>query len=130
MKKWWFEKKATFPVEIFFNLCFLILSRMIVINLQLQRAPQDLLKLIVQVKKTFFWNKWVQRKIFERKPSSGWKKNGFGLLFLLLPVMLLKTQLFEKELFWPFFLVLCSIENLSELFITAHIVFWPFLCNI
>ena len=44
--------------------------------------------------------------------------------------MLLKTQLFVKELFWPSFLVLCSTKNLSEQFITTHIVFWLFFCNI
>ena len=129
MKKWWFEKKATFPVEIFFNLCFLILSRMIVISLQLQRGQKIYWNLLCKSKNVFL-KQMSSKEDFWKETIFRVEKNGFGLLFLLLPVMLLKTQLFEKELFWPFFLVLCSIENLSELFITAHIVFWPFLCNI
>ena len=44
--------------------------------------------------------------------------------------MLLKTQLFEKELFSPSFSVLCSIKNLSEQLTTAHITCWHFLCII
>ena len=44
--------------------------------------------------------------------------------------MLLKTQLFEKDLFWPSFFVLCSIKNLSEQFITAPVVSWLFFCNL
>ena len=70
-----------------------------------------------------------KEKILNKKPSSG-RRNRFWTIFLVLPVMLLKTQLFEKELFRPFFLVLCSIKNLSEQFITAHIVSWHFLCII
>ena len=66
---------------------------------------------------------------FLKKPSSGWKKR-FWPVFLVLPVMLLKTKLFEKELFWPSFFVLCSIKNLCEQFITAHIVSWHFFCII
>ena len=69
----------------------------------------------------------MSKETFREKPSSGWK-NRFWPIFLVLPVMLLKTQLIEKELFWPSFLVLCSIKNLSEQFITAHNVFWHFLC--
>ena len=72
---------------------------------------------------------WGQRKIFEKQPSSGWK-NRFWPIFLVLPVMLLKTQLFEKEVFWPSFLFLCSAKNLTKQFISAHIVFWNFLCII
>ena len=69
------------------------------------------------------------KEIFWKKPSSGWK-NGFWPIFLVLPVMLLKSQFFRKEIFGPSFLVLCSIKNLSEQFITARIVSWLFLCNI
>ena len=66
---------------------------------------------------------------FLKKPSSGWKKR-FWPVFLVLPVMLLKTKLFEKELFWPSFFVLCSIKNLCEQFITAHNVSWHSFCII
>ena len=65
------------------------------------------------------------KEIFWKKPPFGWKKR-FWPVFLVLPVMLLKTQLFEKELFWPPFFVRRSIKNLSEQFITAHIVSWHF----
>ena len=44
--------------------------------------------------------------------------------------MLLKTKLFEKELFWPSFFVLCSFKNICEQFIIAHIVSWHFFCII
>ena len=44
--------------------------------------------------------------------------------------MLLKTQLFEKELFRPSFLVLCSIKKFSEQFITTPFVSWHFFCLI
>ena len=69
------------------------------------------------------------REKFWRRPFSGWM-NRFWPIFLVLPVMLLKTQRFEKELFPPSFLVLCSIKNLSEQFITTHIVSWRFFCII
>ena len=69
------------------------------------------------------------KEIFWKKPPFGWKKR-FWPVFLVLPVMLLKTQLFEKELFWPSFFVLCSIKNLSEQLITAHFVSWHFFCII
>ena len=69
------------------------------------------------------------KETFWKRPSSGWKKR-FWPVFLVLPVMLLKTQVFEKELFWPSFFVRCSIENLSEQIITAHIVFWHYFCII
>ena len=82
----------------------------------------------MQAKKRLF-KTWGQRKFFGETHLSG-GKDGFGLLFLVLPVMLLKTQLFEKELFRPSFLVLCSIKNLSEHFITTHIVSWHFFCII
>ena len=71
----------------------------------------------------------MSEEIFWEKPSSGWK-NRFWPIFLVLPVMLLKTQLFEEELFWPSFFVLCSIKNLSEQFITAPVVSWFFFCNL
>ena len=69
------------------------------------------------------------KELFGKEPSSGWK-NQFCPIFLVLSVMLLKTKLFEKELFWPPFFVLCSYKNLCEQFITAHIVSWHFFCII
>ena len=69
------------------------------------------------------------KKSFWKKQSSGWK-NRFWPIFLVLPAMLLKTQLFEKDLICPSFFVLCSIKNLTKQFITHHIVFWHFLCII
>ena len=69
------------------------------------------------------------RKFSWKKPSCAWK-NQFCPIFLVLPVMLLKTKLFEKELFCASFFVLCSIKNLCEQFITAHIVSWHFFCII
>ena len=40
--------------------------------------------------------------------------------------MTMKKQLFEKELCRPSFLVLCSVKNFSEHFITTHIYYWNF----
>ena len=69
------------------------------------------------------------REIFWKRPFSCWM-NRFWPVFLVLPVMLLKTQLFEKELFSLSFSVLCSIKNLSEQLTTTHIISWHFLCII
>ena len=69
------------------------------------------------------------KEFYWKKPRSGWK-NRFWPSFLVLPVMLLKTQIFQKKPFWPSFFVLCSIKNLSEQFITTHIVSWHFFCII
>ena len=68
-------------------------------------------------------------EVFWRNSSSWWKRR-FWPIFLVLPVMLLKTQLIEKELFRPSFLVQCSIKNLSEHFKTTHTVSWHFFCII
>ena len=128
MKKLRLEKKATFPMEKFFSLRFLISSSMIVINLQWQRGHKIYCNLLCkskEPKERFLKTYEVKGKILKKKPSSGWK-NRFWTIFLVLPVMLLKTQLFEKELFWPSFLVLCSNKNLCEQFITAHGASWHF----
>ena len=67
------------------------------------------------------------KETFWKKPSSGWKKR-FWPVFLVLPVMLLKAQVFEKELFCPSVFVRCSIKNLNEQLITAHNNSWHFFC--
>ena len=81
------------------------------------------------IQENVFLNYLRSKEIFWKKPRSGWK-NRFWPSFLVLPVMLLQTQIIEKELFRPFSIVLCSIKNLSELFITTHIVSWHFFCII
>ena len=125
MKKLRLEKKATFPEQNFFSLRFLISSSMIVTNLQLQRGHKTYWNLLRKSKERFFIKHMMSMETFWEKPSSGWK-NRCWPIFLVIPVMLLKTQLFEKELFWPSFFVLCSIKNLSEQFITAPVVSWLF----
>ena len=127
MKKLRLEIKATFPKENFFSLRFLISSSMIVIILQLQSGHKIYWNLLCKSKERFL--KHIRStEGFWKKPSSGLKIR-FWPIFLVLPVMLLKTQIFLKELFRLSFLVLCSIKNLSEQFITAHVVSWIF-CNI
>ena len=73
----------------------------------------------------------VKRIFLRKRRSSGWK-NSFGLLFLVSPLLLLKTQLFEIKRFFlwknllAFFAVLWSFKNFSQQFITSHIVSRPF----
>ena len=122
MNKLRLEKKATFPKGKKFWPMFFQFVKYYSHQFAIAKGPQDLLNILVQAKKCLF-RTWGQRKFFGKNHLPG-GKDGFGLLFLVLPVMLLKTQVFEKELFWPSFLVLCSIKNLSEQFITANISFF------
>ena len=129
MKKWWFEKKATFPVEIFFNLCFLILSRMIVISLQLQRGHKIYWNLLCKSKKRFSKTNEFKGRFLKGNHLPGGKKR-FWPTFPVITCDAVENTIVWKRAILAFFLVLCSIENLSEVFITVHIVFWHFLCNI
>ena len=97
---------------------------MIVINLQLQRGLKIHWNYCASHKNVLFGH-MRSKETFWKKPSSGWKKR-FWPVFLVLPVMTMKKQLFEKELCRPSFLVLCSVKNLSEHFITTHIISWRF----
>ena len=99
---------------------------MIVIQLQMKRGHKIYWSSLCKSKERFFKTYEVKGSFFEKKTSSGWK-NRFWPIFLVSPVMLLKTQLFEKELFWHSFLVLCGFKNLSEQFITGLIFSWIFL---
>ena len=99
---------------------------MIVIQLQTKRGHTIYWSSLCKSKERFFKTYEVKGTFFEKKPASGWK-NRFWPIFLVLPVMLLKTQLFEKELFWSVILVLCGFQNLSEQFITGLIFSWIFL---
>ena len=83
---------------------------------------------VKRTKRTFFKNIWGQRKNF-------WTKNhlpagGIGFeLFSWFYLWCCWKHNCLKKLFRPFFLVLCIIKNLSEQFLTAHIVsFLFFLC--
>ena len=123
------RKKILFQRKNFFSLRFLILLGLIAFKLQLQRGHKIYWILLCNSKERFFKTYEVKGRFLKKKPSSGWKKR-FWPVFLVLPVMLLKTQFFKKEIFGPSFFVLCSIKNLSEQFINAHIVSWHFFCLI
>ena len=94
-------EKGYFSKEIFFSLLFLISSSMIVINLQLERGHQVYCNFLCKSKERFYKTCEVIG-VFWKKSSSGWK-NQFRPIFLVIPVMLLKTKFFEKERFWPSF---------------------------
>ena len=111
MKESRLEKKAIFPKENFFSLRFLMSSSMIVINLQLERREKFNCNLLCKSKGRSYKTCEVIG-ILWKKTSSRWK-NQFLPIFLVLPVMLLKTKLFEKELIWLSSLVLCSIRNIK-----------------
>ena len=121
-------EKGYFSTENFFSLRFLISSSMIVINLQLERGHKIHWNLLCKSKERFYKTCEVIGIFFEKTVFR--LETRFWPVFLVLTVMLLKTQLFEKELFCPSFLVLCSIKNLSEQFIPTHIVSRHFFCII
>ena len=99
-----------------------------VINLQMQKDLKIYWNLLCNSKERFFITYEVKGN-FLKKTIFRLEKR-FWPVFLVLPVMLLKTQLFEKELFRPSFLVLGSIKKFSEQFITTHFVSWHFFCII
>ena len=99
-----------------------------VINFQMQKDLKIYWNLLCNSKERFFITYEVKGN-FLKKTIFRLEKR-FWPVFLVLPVMLLKTQLFEKELFRPSFLVLRSIKKFSEQFITTHFVSWHFFCII
>ena len=122
------RKKLLSQRNNFFSLRFLILLSLIAFNLQLQWGHKIYWILLCKSKERFFRTYKVKGK-FLKKTIFRLEKR-FWPVFLVLPVMLLKTQFFEKEIIGPLFVVLCSFKNLSEQFIIAHIVFWHFFCII
>ena len=123
------RKKILFQRKNFLSLCFLISLSLIAFKLQLQRGHKIYWILLCNSKERFLKTYEVKGR-FLKKNHLPAGKNVVLACFLVLPVMLLKTQFFKKEIFGPSFFVLCSIKNLSEQFITTHIVSWHFFCII
>ena len=125
MKTLRLEKKATFPKEKLYQPTFSHFVRYDSHQFAIGKGPQDLLKLLCKLKERFFKTHLVKGS-FLKKNHLPPGKNGFGLFSWYYLWCCWKHNYLKKSYFGLRSFVLCSIQNLSEQFITAPVVSWFF----